>query len=73
MMQILLTCLLISTGHCTNIPTSDLEMDSLITMINARMAPMHESNNIAHGIRTEQLFNAIRKLKNDKRDGLQDF
>ena len=76
MMQILLTCLLISTGHCTNyqsVPTSDLEMDSLITMINARMAPMHQSNNIAHGIRTEQLCNAIRKLKNDKRDGLQDF
>ena len=56
-----------------SVPTSDLEMDSLISMINARIAPMHESNNIAYGIRTEQVFNAIRKLKNDKRDGLQDF
>ena len=56
-----------------SVPTSDLEMDSLISMINARMAHMHESNNIAYGICTEQVFNAIRKLKNDKRDGLQDF
>ena len=50
-----------------------MEIDSLISMINARIAPMHESNNIAYGIRTKQVFNAIRKLKNDKRDGLQDF
>ena len=56
-----------------SVPTSDLEMDSLISIINARIAPMYESNNIAYGIRTEQVFNAIRKLKNDKRDGLQDF
>ena len=27
-------------------PTSDLEMDSLIGMINARMASMHESNTL---------------------------
>ena len=27
----------------------------------------------AYSIGTEQVFNVIRKLKNDKRDGLQDF
>ena len=51
-------------------PTSDLEMDSLIGMINARIISMHESNrrsNLAYSIGTEQVFNAIRKLKNDKR------
>ena len=55
-----------------NIPTSDLEMD-LIGMINASIISMQESNNIAYSVGTEQVFNAIRKLKNDKRDGLQDF
>ena len=29
-------------------PTSDLEMDSLIGMINARIISMHESNNLAY-------------------------
>ena len=56
-----------------SVPTSDLEMDSLIGMINASIISMQESNNIAYSIGTEQVFNAIRKLKNDKRDGLQDF
>ena len=31
------------------------------------------SNNLACSIGTEQVFNAIRKLNNDKRDGLQDY
>ena len=56
-----------------SVPTSDLEMDSLIGMINASIISMHESNNLAYSIGTEQVFNAIPKLKNDKRDGLQDF
>ena len=56
-----------------SVPTSDLEMDSLIGMINARIISMHESNNLGCSIGTEQVFNAIRKLKNDKRDGLRDF
>ena len=56
-----------------SVPTSDFEMDSLIGMINARMPSMHESNNLDCVIGTEQVFNAIRQLKSDKRDGLQDF
>ena len=46
-----------------SVPTSDLVMDSLIDMINARIISMHESNNLAYSIGTEQVFNAIRKLK----------
>ena len=42
-------------------------------MINARMAFIHESNNLDCVIGTEQVFNAIRQLKSDKRDGQQDF
>ena len=56
-----------------SVPTSDLEMDSLIGILNARIIPMHESNNLAYSIGTEQVCNAIHKLKNDKCDGLQDF
>ena len=56
-----------------SVPTSDLEMDSLIGMINARIISMLESNNLAYSIGTEQVFNVIHKLKNDIRDGLQDF
>ena len=74
-MRRLLTCLLIGTGRCTNqsVPTSDLEMHSLTGMINARMASIHESNNLDCVIGTEQVFNALRQLKSDKRDGQQDF
>ena len=56
-----------------SVPTSDLEMDSLTGMINARMASIHESNNLDCVIGTEQVFNAIRQLKSNKRDGQQDF
>ena len=56
-----------------SVPTSDLEIDSLIGMINARMASMHESNNLHCVICTEQVLNAIRQLKSDKRDGLHAF
>ena len=53
-----------------SVPTSDMEMDSLIGMINARMTSMHDSNNLDCVIGIEH---AIRKLKSDKRDGLQNF
>ena len=33
-----------------SVPTSDLEMDLLIGMLNARIIPMHESNNLAYSI-----------------------
>ena len=56
-----------------SVPTSDLEMDSLIDMINAHMATVHESNNLDWVIGIEKVFNAIRKIKSDERDGLQDF
>ena len=56
-----------------SVPTSDLEMDSLIGMINVRMTFMQESNNLDCVIGNEQVCNAIRKLKSDKRDGLHDF
>ena len=59
--------------HIKTVPTSDLEMDSLTGMINARMASIHEPNNLDCVIGTEQVFNAIRQLKSDKRDGQQDF
>ena len=57
-------------------PTSDLEMDSLIGIIIARMASMHASNNLDCVINilcTEQVLNVIRQLKSDKRDGLHDL
>ncbi len=39
-----------------SVPTSDLEMDSLIDMINARMASVHESNNLDWVIGIEKVF-----------------
>ena len=46
-----------------SVPTIDLEIDSLIGMVNARMPFMHESNNLDCVICSEQVCNAIRKTK----------